>query len=202
LEHGDTLAALILAGGQSRRMGRDKALLDVRGTTLLRRTWDVATSVTPTVCVITPHPERYRPQLPPTTQWIVEPMPPSAPPGPLVALAQAWPQVETDWVLLLACDLPALRSEVLQIWARSLPTIPASAIAYLPRSIQGWEPLCGFYHRRCLSALQAYVAKGGRSFQSWLAQQSVQPIPTVPPDMLMNCNTPQDWHQYQQRSSS
>ncbi|MBE7379906.1 MAG: molybdenum cofactor guanylyltransferase [Leptolyngbya sp. SIO1E4] len=194
----EPLAALILAGGLSRRMGADKALLDLAGTPMLRHTWEIAQTLTPAVWVVTAWPERYQACLPASAQWILEtaPLPNTPPSGPLVAFAQALPQVEADWVLLLPCDLPALRVEVLAQWQQALPQVPPGAIAYLPHQPQGWEPLCGFYRRTCLPNLQTYVATGGRSFQQWLAQQPVQAIPNVPAEMLVNCNTPADWARY------
>ena len=70
------LAALILAGGRSQRMGRDKALLEIGGVPLLRRTWEVARSLTPEVKIVTPRRDRYQPYLPIDAQWIEESPPP------------------------------------------------------------------------------------------------------------------------------
>lgn len=196
-----TLAAVILAGGISQRMGQDKALLEIDGTCMLRRTWNIAQALTSEVWVVTSRVDRYRPLLPTTTQWVSEP-PPAAnmvPAGPLVAFAQVLRQVNTDWVLLLPCDLPALQTDVLDQWKQALPQVAPDKIAYLPRHPKGWEPLCGFYRGDCLSNLQAYVATGGRSFQHWLDQQNVQTIPNVPSEMLVNCNTPADWAQFRDR---
>lgn len=198
------LTALILAGGMSRRMGQDKALLTIHGHSMLRRTWDIASTLTPTVRVMTSRPDRYRALLPATAEWILEepPSPHAAPPGPLVAFAQGLTDIQTDWVLLLPCDLPALRADVLQRWHLDLFTVRPDAIAYLPRHAKGWEPLCGFYRSSCLPRLQAYVAAGGRSFQLWLDQEAVQAIASVPPMMLENCNTPADWARYRDRIAS
>ncbi|MEL6402209.1 MAG: molybdenum cofactor guanylyltransferase [Cyanobacteria bacterium J06626_4] len=199
-----TLTALILAGGASQRMGQDKALLRYDGVPLLRRTWDVAQTVTADVRVVTPQRDRYRPLLPPTAQWVIEPSPPAGgrAAGPLIAFVRALETVETEWTLLLACDLPNLQGNVLQQWQRLLPQLPSTVIAYLPRRPQGWEPLCGFYRSACLPSLQQYLTTGRRSFQGWLDQsseeaQSVMPIADVPVDMLANCNTPQDWQRWQ-----
>jgi molybdopterin-guanine dinucleotide biosynthesis protein A len=196
-----TLAVIILAGGLSRRMGHDKALLQRNGMPLLRRTWEVARSLTPNVWIMTPYRDRYLACLPQTAQWIAEsPPPPGAPPaGPLLAFRNALEQIDADWVLLLACDLPKLQGNVLQLWCDHLATLPVTAIAYLPQTPQGWEPLCGFYRSTCLPSLQAYAATGRRSFQGWLNQApGVMAIPSVPPDMLINCNTPADWAAVQQ----
>lgn len=199
-----TLTALILAGGASQRMGQDKALLVHNGVPLLRHTWDVAQTVTADIRVVTPQRDLYRPVLPPTAQWIIEPSPPSGEPaaGPLIAFVRALEMVEAAWTLLLACDLPNLQGDVLRQWHQSLSQLSPTAIAYLPRTPQGWEPLCGFYRSACLPSLQQYLTTGRRSFQGWLDQssnrpQSVIPIEDVPVDMLVNCNTPQDWQRLQ-----
>ena len=199
-----TLTALILAGGVSQRMGQDKALLVHNGVPLLRHTWDVAQTLTADVRIVTPQRDHYQLVLPSTAQWLIEPSPPPGEPtaGPLIAFVRALETVETEWTLLLACDLPNLQSDVLRQWQRLLPQLPSTAIAYVPRSSQGWEPLCGFYRSACLPSLQQYLTTGRRSFQGWLDQsselpQSVMPIADVPVDMLANCNTPQDWQRWQ-----
>ncbi|NJN21998.1 MAG: molybdenum cofactor guanylyltransferase [Leptolyngbya sp. RL_3_1] len=189
-----TLTTLILAGGQSRRMGRDKALLPCNGQPLIHHLCAVARHCTDTVAIVTPWGDRYRPLLPPDIQFIREPIAPAGiPPGPFVAFAQALPQSTTDWVLLLACDLPNLSGPILQQWASQLPQLNASTLAYLPQSRKGWEPLCGFYRRTCLHSLEAAVSQGHRAFQTWLATIAVQAIPAVLPSQLLNCNTPEQW---------
>lgn len=195
-----SLSALILAGGQSLRMGRDKALIEVQGIPLLKRTCLVALRCTSKVYVVTFRPETYRPLLPPESQLIQEcPLPNQPiPHGPLVGFAQGLTQMQTDWVLLLACDLPYLQAEILQHW--TLQLLDTEAAIVLPRSQQGWEPLCGFYQTRCLTRLTALIAQGARSFQSWLAQEAVQAIAfshdpdvyTAERRMLFNCNTPEE----------
>jgi molybdenum cofactor guanylyltransferase len=116
--------------------------------------------------------------------------------GPLVALTQSLGQVQTPWLLLLACDLPQLNSTILQDWINQLPTTDL-AWAYVPYGTDRWEPLCGFYHVNALASLQTFISGGGQSFQQWLSQ-----IPAVPlgvddaiAAMLWNCNTPTDWRE-------
>ncbi|NEQ24815.1 MAG: NTP transferase domain-containing protein, partial [Microcoleus sp. SIO2G3] len=99
---------------------------------------------------------------------------------------------ETDWVLLLACDLPLLQVQVLQDWATELEKTAPEAIALLPRQSQRWEPLCGFYRCQCLPLLTQFINEGGRSFQRWLAQHPVQELPVSDTQVLFNCNTPGD----------
>ncbi|WP_414585254.1 molybdenum cofactor guanylyltransferase [Scytonema sp. PCC 10023] len=197
------LTAIVLAGGKSSRMGRDKALIPIQGVPLLQLVCQIAASCADTVYVVTPWQERYQHLLSPTVQFIRE-VPLSSetsgeslPHGPLIGFAQALAYVQTDWVLLLACDLPKLRVEVLQEWAAVLDGVEDEAIAALVHHTKGWEPLCGFYRRRCLPSLIQYINQGGRSFQHWLKQHPVQALPLPDPEMLFNCNTQDDLFRFQ-----
>jgi molybdopterin-guanine dinucleotide biosynthesis protein A len=192
-------AAIILAGGQSSRMGRDKALIEIQGIPLLQKICLIASQCASQVYVITPSIEKYQAIAPKDCQMIREVTVPgeTQPHGPLMGFAQALPYVQTEWVLLLACDLPNLTSSEIQQWSSHLETISQDAIALLPRSAKGWEPLCGFYRRRCLPLLNEYIDRGGRSFQKWLEQYPAQELPVSDPQLLFNCNTPADLEQLQ-----
>lgn len=185
------LTGIVLAGGKSSRMGRDKALLDIAGVPLLRLVCDRAIAICDLVYVVTPWQERYQHLLPEQCQFVDELSIADEANAPIIGFAQGLSRVQTDWVLLLACDLPRLQVEVLQQWAKQLDKVSNSAIALLPRQAKGWEPLCGFYRRDCLTALTDFVSGGGRSFQRWLEQHAVQEV-SVAPQMLFNCNTPTD----------
>ncbi len=205
----DRVTAVILAGGQSARMGTDKAAIAVQGVPLIRRVYDVAAACAGSVAVLSPWGDRYRSVLPPACQFITETVTAGQPHGPLVAFAQAWESVTTDWVLLLACDLPNLEVLLLQGWVaqalaaeacleETLTVQPtAQPIAYLCRHPKGWNPLCGLYHRRSQTSLTAYIHSGGRSFQGWLAEQPVYELRLSNPQVLFNCNTPADLLQVQ-----
>lgn len=189
-----SLSAIILAGGQSSRMGRDKALIPLGKVPLLRQICEIALDCANPVYVVTPWPEKYQIILPENCCIFQElPLPNETKShGPLVAFAQGLTQVETDWVLLLACDLPLLQANVLQDWARRLENVPLDAIALLPHQSKGWEPLCGFWRRQCLPLLTNFINEGGRSFQHFLAQHPVQELPVTDTQVLFNCNTPAD----------
>lgn len=197
------LTAIVLAGGKSSRMGRDKALIPIQGVPLLQLVCQIAASCADKVYVVTPWQERYQHLLSPTVQFIREvPLAgetggESLPHGPLIGFAQALAYVQTDWVLLLACDLPKLQVEVLQEWAATLDGVEDEAIATLVHHTKGWEPLCGFYRCRCLASLMEYINEGGRSFQEWLKQHRVEALPLPDSEMLFNCNTQDDLFRFQ-----
>lgn len=189
------LACVILAGGRSRRMGQDKALLPlIDGQTLLERTVDVARSLTPTVCIVTPWPDRYQPVVTSEVQWIED----RQASGPLAGFSQAWPHIQADWCLLLACDLPNLEAQVLQqwwVWVAAQKKTAEPLSASLVKGSKGWEPLCGYYHRRCVPSLNQHLASGNLAFQFWLSTLEIAAYSAVPKAILFNCNTPSDWRQ-------
>jgi len=189
------IAALILAGGQSSRFGRDKALARWQGMPLIARAARTARELTPKVAVLTPWPERYRAVLDETTLWLPEAQPGQ---GALVALADGLGQLAAqqplDWVLALACDLPYLQGSVLQTWRDRLAALPLDQLALVPRVGDRWEPLCAFYRPTVLPHLQAFQSQGGRAFQRWFATLPIAAL-DLDPDaaaMLWNCNTTAD----------
>jgi molybdenum cofactor guanylyltransferase len=184
------ITGIILAGGKSSRMGSDKALLPINGVPMLSLVCDRALSICDRIYVVTPWQERYQHLIPARCQFIDEVQPQGEDNAPILGFAQGLAQVTTDWVLLLACDLPQLQVDVLQEWVKQLNS--CEAIALLPRHAKGWEPLCGFYHRDCLPSLTEFIDQGGRAFQHWLQQQTVQVLTVPDVQGLFNCNTPDD----------
>jgi len=201
------ITALILAGGRSSRMGQDKALLPMQGVFLIEQIYRVAAAVSSPVAIVSPWPERYQPLLPESCRFVREPLPAEGekPPGPLVGFLRGLDWIASEaghepkefpaWVLLLACDLPRLDEATLRRGVAQLETLPPQVLALVPRSEQGWEPLCGFYRGSCREELQRAVAEGDRSFQRWLEKIPVQIWDLADPGIMFNCNTPEDWAQ-------
>lgn len=215
------IKALVLAGGSSSRMGTDKALILWNGEPMLAKVCRAALGCCEDVSVLTPWPDRYRKPLEtgflaqtPSSQpnsdernpvsdirWLEESRPGR---GPLLALAEGWEQIlilasesgdDTEWLLLLGCDLPLLQPEILRRWASQLPSLPSHILALVPQREERWEPLCGFYRRPALEHLKEFIAAGGRtSLQKWLAILPVQPLILAQTEaqMLLNCNRPND----------
>jgi molybdenum cofactor guanylyltransferase len=190
------VAAIILAGGKSSRMGRDKSTIEIDGIPMLRRIYDVVASCqngrsesVARIYVVTPWIDRYKSILPNDCNFLAEEDPHK---GPLLGFAQGLSQIEADWVLLLACDLPNLSNSFIQSSIDRLTDIPAQSIAYLAKGDRGWEALCGFYRGNCLDSLLKYINGGGQSFQGWLKAKIVTELAIDNPQILLNCNTPAD----------
>jgi molybdenum cofactor guanylyltransferase len=193
------LSVAILAGGRSSRMGMDKATISIEGVPLIRRIYDVVAACTDRhstplehrIYVVTPWAERYQSILPMSCLFVTEQQPDR---GPLIGFAASLAEMRSEWVLLLACDLPNLSTSAVQSWIDELADISSQSMAYLPRNLEGkgWEPLCGFYRHSCLASLLTYIEAGGRSFQGWLANCNVTELPIADRQLLFNCNTPAD----------
>lgn len=182
---------LILAGGKSSRMGLDKALKRWRGVPLLLRVYQAIAPVVVQVSILTPWPERYSEILPPDCQGLRELEPQR---GPAWALAQGLAQIQSPWLLLVACDLPCLDSELLMGWRDQLAVLPPEIEAVIPHGGGGWEPLCGFYRGDLGPKLGAYLDQGGRSLQGFLNQIAVHRLAIEAGALshFHNCNTPAD----------
>jgi molybdenum cofactor guanylyltransferase len=154
------VAAAVLAGGASRRMGRDKATLAVGGVELASLALAAAAQVADPVVLVAPqgHPARRLAAAPVTDPGE----------GPLAALAAALAALDADHVLVLAGDHPGLRVELLA----HLAGLAARAEAVACRRGPRLEPLVAVYRRTpALALARARLADpaGDRSLAGLLA---------------------------------
>jgi molybdopterin-guanine dinucleotide biosynthesis protein A len=180
--------ALVLAGGRSTRMQRDKAALTYHGRSQLE--WAVS--------LLHPHAQRVFVSVRPDQtsdpvrarfDQIVDTHENRGPIAGIMAAQAKHPQVA--W-LVLACDLPFLDNETLThlITARQpqrLATAFRSSHDGLP------EPLCAIYEPASREALIAHVAKGKDCPRKFLINSDVQLIDEPNPHALDNVNTPDEY---------
>jgi molybdopterin-guanine dinucleotide biosynthesis protein A len=167
---GGQVAGAVLAGGPSRRMGRDKATLLVGGTALAQHALDALAAVADPVALVAPagHPAnallaRTAPAGSPGRLVAV------ADPGngPLAALAAAARALPAEHLVVAAADHPGLRVELL----RHLVAGRAAAPALACRRAGGVEPLVAVYRRDAvLAAAEARLAGPDRSLRGLLAE--------------------------------
>jgi molybdopterin-guanine dinucleotide biosynthesis protein A len=183
-------AALLLTGGTSRRMGRDKATLVVGGVALAERTAALLGRVAAPILEVGPG---Y------TGLVRVQESPPGG--GPLCALAAGWSGLkELEWpesagVLVVATDLPRLTAGLLAL----LASYPGPG-AVVPLDREGHsQPLCARYPTAALGLAAELVGAGQRSLRALLA--GVEPAWLTPsvwqpaagdPDALRDVDTPAD----------
>jgi molybdopterin-guanine dinucleotide biosynthesis protein A len=188
----DQAGAIILAGGQSRRMGQNKALLRLTpdGPRLIERVIAAARPITATIVISTNTPALY--------SWLGLPCVADAQPGmgPLAGLAAGLAAVPTEYAFLLGCDMPFVVTAVL----RALLGVAAGAQAVVPRNAADRpEPLCAVYRRDCLPTIQSCLANGDVKMTAWLDRVNTRYVPAsalLPFDPKLqsfrNVNTPED----------
>jgi molybdopterin-guanine dinucleotide biosynthesis protein A len=147
-----TISGVILAGGRSRRMGRDKALLSVDGRTLVEIVADrLREAGADPLLVVTKAPERLG-HLARVGLRVVEDALPSGHPlaGAYTGLLHA-----NGPSFVCACDMPFLNSALI----RFLAELANGADAVVPRHGRGYEPLHAVYTPACLDAMRRCVAR-------------------------------------------
>jgi molybdopterin-guanine dinucleotide biosynthesis protein A len=161
------LTALILAGGQSRRMGRDKLSLPRRpgsSETVLEHVVNVALATADRAVVVVP-PDGASTRIPGAENRflgagvLADPVPHR---GPLYALACAWENpalTDCDAVLVLAGDLPGLAADVVNALVGAVQAKPDADGAVVVRQGQD-QPLIAIYRLRVGQAFQEAVQQG------------------------------------------
>jgi molybdopterin-guanine dinucleotide biosynthesis protein A len=187
---------VVLAGGASRRMGRDKTALLIGGEPLLRRA--IARLRLALAEVIVVGSPACAP-LVPETRIVADRWPGRGPLGALATALSAIEATEIEWALLVACDMPFTQPALLRALARLALTTPQVDVVAL-RGPRGVEPLHAVYHRRCLPLALARLAGDDASLRGLLAALRVR---EVAPDearrfdsagrSAFNANTPEEW---------
>lgn len=182
------LYGLVLAGGRSTRMGRDKAALANRGRSQLART----------MALLAPHVERayvsVRPDqraepLRAAFEQIVDTRADLGPTAGLVAAQERYP--DSAW-LVLACDLPLLNENTLAHLLRArAPEREATAFRSSHDGLP--EPLCAVYEPASRARLAAYVSSGKSCPRKFLIGADTLLIDQPDPSALDNSNTPAEY---------
>ena len=181
---------LILAGGSSSRMQRDKAALKYGGKSQLDRAYELAGRHVPKVFVsvrASQVADPARAQKP----MIVDSI---AGEGPIVGIRSALASDPSVAWLVLACDLPFLSDAAL---AQLLRERDPSALATAFRSAHDGlpEPLCAIWEPGAAAALAAYEAGGGRCPRKFLIRHAAPLLELEDPRALDNINTPEEYAQ-------
>ena len=138
--------AVILAGGQSRRMGHDKATLRLGERTLMQQLIETVSPLFPhlVVSVGAPRADLPWPQVCDERPGL----------GPLGGLCAALGKVDTPWIFALATDMPFVAPPLIEALAARRD---GTADAVVPRVHGHPQPLAAFYSTRCSAAFAALL---------------------------------------------
>ena len=189
----DKLSLVIQAGGQSSRMGEDKALKPFLGRPLIQRVVDRLASVADEVLVTTNRPDEYAclslrcvPDLVPGR-------------GALGGLYTAIASASFPIVAVAACDLPFASAALFEAAVRLLVREEADVV--VPRSSGGLEPMHSVYRRHtCLPVIQSALETNQLKVIAWfprvrVREQTPDEVAALDPTGLAfwNINTPEDF---------
>ena len=151
------ISAVLLAGGESRRMGRDKATLLFRGKPLWQIQLELLQKLEPSEIFVS---ARTDPAWRPADVQFVADDPPSR--GPLSGIAVSLAKVRTKHLLALAIDTPFVTEEYL----KSLCTQVESRRGVIPKIEDRFEPLAAIYPQEALANFQSALSGTDFSMQT------------------------------------
>ena len=186
------LTVAVQAGGESRRMGADKARLPFLGRTLIERVIERVRPLADEIVVTTNHPEDYG--------YLGLPLFPDLEPGrgALGGFYTALQAASQPRVAMVACDMPFTSALLLAAECDLLTSLGVDVV--IPSSGEGLEPLQAVYRREtCLPTVREAMRAGEWKLISWFDQVrvhtlTVEQVKQIDPDdrIFMNVNTRED----------
>lgn len=184
-------AAYVLVGGKSSRFGQDKARYEVGGEPMALGVARVAEKVAGSVTLVG-RPEDYSD----LKVRLIADAEPAA--GPLSGLVAALEDTAARWTLVVACDMPSLRADFLEMLFRTAETSGASAV--VPVQPDGRiQPLCAVYSRELYGPLAHNLRHGVSKLTKALGGLNIRYLnepeyARLDPsgDLMRNVNTPGD----------
>jgi molybdopterin-guanine dinucleotide biosynthesis protein A len=185
----DDVAAFVLAGGKSTRMGEDKAFLKLEGKTLLARALELAHSVARDVW-IAGDAAKFR-----TFGRVVEDFFPNR--GPLAGIHSALRSTTSELNLMLAVDLPFVETKFLEYLI--FQSRQSRAAVTVPRAVGGLQPLCAVYRREFGELAEQSLLAGRNKIDALFAATETRVVEEAElrregfsSEMFRNLNTPQE----------
>ena len=184
------VSVAILAGGLSRRMGKDKALLPLEGRAVIEWVLDRVVTLSDDVSLITNAPEKYSH----LSHRIIEDVYPGK--GSLGGIYTAIHAAFYRYCLVVACDMPFLNTELLSYLVDSVPGFDV----VVPRIEQFPEATHAVYGKRCLEPIRRRLLADRLKIIGFFDDVEVRYVeredmarfdPTF--RSFLNMNTPDDW---------
>lgn len=176
---------VLLAGGESARMGVDKALIQVAGQTLISRSFNFLRNYFEYVIIAGDRPDMKGAGV----QIVPDIYPGSALGGIYTGLLSA----QTDWIFTAPCDMPHPDHRILELLLQKRHGMDA----VVPKTPKGYEPVFALYHKNCLAIFEVALNQGRKSIFSLYPKLNVnflewQDMPQGWERSLMNINTPDE----------
>ena len=188
-----TFSAVLLAGGESRRMGRDKAAIEIEGEPFWKRQLELLRSLGPEQVFLS---TRARPDwLPDNVELLLDDSPSR---GPLSGLTKALTAMRTTHLIALAVDMPLMNGEQLC----ELLSSATAGCGVGPVVGEQAEPLAAIYPAEAASDFAAALSGPDFSLQRIVRQLfatgKIRPVPISEANapLYRSLNTPADFREF------
>jgi molybdopterin-guanine dinucleotide biosynthesis protein A len=185
-----TVLGAIMAGGQSRRFGRNKALVEFGGRTVIERVVEALAPAVERIILVGNDPEPYR--------FLGLPIHFDMLPG-AGALGGIYTAVVAGLgrpVVVASCDLPLVTAPLFE----RLAALSGSADAVVPRGATGLQPLCAAYGPACRAAIEERVQLGQLKVAGFFSAVQVRYLGAAElaelgdeAALFFNINTPEEY---------
>lgn len=166
-------SAIILAGGKSTRLGRDKASEMLLGSSLLQHVVSRLEGLVTEAVIVRAQEQVLTAIEAPMPLRVVEDV--YAGSGPLGGIYSGLRAIATPGALTVACDMPllqpALLSQLLALATDEYDAVVPTNDMYLP------EPLCAVYTKACLDAVESQIGDGALKVALFLDKVRVRYVP-------------------------
>jgi molybdopterin-guanine dinucleotide biosynthesis protein A len=192
---GTPVSAAIQAGGESQRMGQNKALMPFLGRPLIERVISRVKLLADEVLITTNQPELFGFLRLPLFQDLI----PGT--GALGGLCTALQSAHHSVVMVVGCDMPFVNPQLL---VHQIDILLSDGLdVVIPKTVDGFEPLHSVYRREtCLPAIRHALESEQRRMISWFPEVKVRVLQAndirgFDPDgrAFVNVNTPQEFAQ-------
>jgi len=190
------ITAFILSGGNSSRIGNDKAFLIIEGKPLIQRLIELLDSLFSEVVISSNKPELYEF----TRKKVIKDSLPGS--GPLSGIHSALKFSGTEENYIISCDMPLVSGELINYLCDYNSNMPI----VLPKAEGRIQQLCGLYYKNVLNKVEKLLTESGTSPDK-LKGSIFELIERVKPeiievdrlnfyhsDLFLNINTPEDYN--------
>jgi FdhD protein len=184
------VTGVILAGGESRRMGSDKSLLPFHGARFIDHTYRIMAELFDEVIIVTNSPDLYSaiPCRKVPDLYYAQ--------GSLAGIHSGLSHARHNAAFVVACDMPFINPEAITL----LCDLAADGDVVIPISTHGPEPLHALYHKRCIPAMEMVLDAGHKRIVGFFPQVDVIEVPAADlspsgavENFFLNVNTPQEY---------
>lgn len=181
------VGGVILAGGQSRRIGRNKSFIELGGQKLIERVVSAYRQLFEEITIVTNSPGQY--------EYLGLKLVTDAHPakGSLVGIYTGLVKTSADRCFIAACDMPFLNASLIA----HMVAVSAGSDVLVARLSQGQEPLHAIYSKACIEPIEELLAKGDLKIINFFPKVKVVEMPEqevrrFDPDLLSFFNINND----------